>query len=65
MAALLHNSCADMAVLVGVSSTCSMSSCLTISSASNAWSGESEPEEAGGENKCVVKDVTLEQQATQ
>lgn len=38
----------DVAVLVGVSTACSMSSCLTISSASMAWSGESEPEEAGG-----------------
>lgn len=43
--------CADVAVLVGVSTVCSMSSCLTISSASNAWSGESEPEEAGGSDE--------------
>lgn len=41
-----ERSCVDVAVLVGVSTACSMSSCLTISSASIAWSGESEPEEA-------------------
>lgn len=41
-----ERSCVDVAVLVGVSAACSMSSCLTISSASIAWSGESEPEEA-------------------
>lgn len=46
-----HSSCVDVAVLVGVSTACSMSSCLTISSASNAWSGESEPEEAGKKKK--------------
>lgn len=40
----------DVAVLVGLSTACSMSSCLTISSASNAWSGESEPEEAEKKN---------------
>lgn len=38
-----HTCCADVAVLVGVSTACSISSCLTISSASSAWSGESEP----------------------
>lgn len=46
-----HSSCVDVAVLVGVSTACSMSSCLTISSASNAWSGESEPEEAEKKKK--------------
>lgn len=34
----------DVAVLVGISSTCSISSCFTISSASTAWPGESEPD---------------------
>lgn len=38
-----HTCCVDVAVLVGVSTACSISSCLTISSASSAWSGESEP----------------------
>lgn len=38
----------SVVVLVGVSSSCSISSCFTISSASTAWPGESEPVVAGG-----------------
>ena len=39
----LGRSCTDVAVLLGISSTCSISSCFTTSSTSTAWSGESEP----------------------
>lgn len=38
----------SVVVLVGVSSSCSMSSCFTISSASTACPGESEPDVANG-----------------
>lgn len=43
---VVQSSCVDVAMLAGLSTACSMSSCLTISSASNAWSGESDPDEA-------------------
>lgn len=58
---MAQTSCVDVAVQVGVSTDCSISSCLTISSASSAWSGESEPEETEKQTRRGAK-VALRQQ---
>ncbi len=49
----------SVVVLVGVSSSCSMASCFTISSASTACPGESEPAVPGGQEWDEIRDLRM------
>ncbi len=48
----------SVVVLVGVSSSCSMASCFTISSASTACPGESEPAVPGGQEWDEIREIS-------